>query len=306
MASASVVIEVAKFSNVRYGKREGLAFRTEDGLVSVESLRRLTGEKYGGVMSTDGLIRDRKSMVELSRDIEANASGLRKHVLKESEITYLPCVRNPGKIVCIGLNYRRHAIETHAQIPSNPVVFSKFSNSLAAHEQKIAIPPQGWDVDYEAELGIVIGERAFHIQKEEALSHVFGYFPADDVSARALQLRTSQWLLGKTCNGFAPIGPDVVTADEIEDPNNLQIRCFVNGSRRQDSNTSDMIFYCDQIISYCSQYFPLEPGDIILTGTPEGVVLGMKEPERKWIEPGDTVEVSIDRIGTLRNSFVRL
>ena len=197
-------------------------------------------------------------------------------------------------------------METHAKIPEYPVVFSKFSDSVAAHRQDIAIKPDGWKVDYEAELGILIGRRAINVSRGNALKFVFGYFPANDVSARELQLRTSQWLLGKTCTGFAPIGPEVVTTDEVATPNNLRISCSVNGEMRQNSNTSDMIFKCDEIISYCSQYFTLEPGDIILTGTPEGVVLGMKEGTRKWIVPGDAVEVKIEGMTALENRFISI
>jgi 2-keto-4-pentenoate hydratase/2-oxohepta-3-ene-1,7-dioic acid hydratase in catechol pathway len=297
---------MTKYLNAVNGNRIGLAFRTEDGIVYADTLRKITGRSYGGINSIDDLCRDSENAKLLAGDIAKNSNRLDTATIGDEGVKHLPCVLHPGKIVCIGLNYRKHALETHAKIPDYPVIFSKFSDAVAAHKQDIPIKPDDWKVDYEAELGILIGREAINVSRKDALKFVFGYFPANDVSARELQLRTSQWLLGKTCPGFAPVGPEVVTADELAAPDNLRIRCFVNGEMRQNSNTSDMIFKCDEIISYCSQYFALEPGDIILTGTPEGVVLGMKEGERKWIVPGDRVEVKIECMATLENSFTEI
>ncbi len=297
---------MTKYLNAAYGNRHVLAFRTENGIVYADSLRKLTGKSYGSINCVDDLCRDPENAKLIAADIVTNSNRLVSATINGEEVKHLPCVLHPGKIVCIGLNYRKHAMETHAKVPEYPVVFSKFSDSVAAHRQDIAIKPDGWKVDYEAELGILIGRRAINVSRGNALKFVFGYFPANDVSARELQLRTSQWLLGKTCTGFAPIGPEVVTTDEVATPNNLRISCSVNGEMRQDSSTSDMIFKCDEIISYCSQYFILEPGDIILTGTPEGVVLGMKEGTRKWIVPGDTVEVKIEGMSALENRFISI
>lgn len=221
--------------------------------------------------------------------------------LDENSITYGPCVTRPSKIICVGLNYRKHAEETNAPIPEFPVLFSKFTNALASHDSVIPLPSASNEVDYEAELAIVIGKEASNVGVEEALSFVYGYCAADDLSARDLQLRTSQWLLGKTCDRFAPLGPYLVTAEEVGDPNLLSIRCTVNGEVRQQSNTSDMIFRCDEIVSYISRHLTLAPGDVILTGTPEGVMLGYPPERRQYLRSGDVVAVEIEKLGRLTN-----
>jgi 2-keto-4-pentenoate hydratase/2-oxohepta-3-ene-1,7-dioic acid hydratase (catechol pathway) len=231
-------------------------------------------------------------------------AGNPAYVLDEKAVKWGPCVTRPQKIICIGLNYRKHAEETGSPIPQFPILFSKFNNSLAGHLDEIAVPKVTEQMDYEAELAIVIGKRAKHVAKEKALEHVFGYCNADDLSARDLQMRTPQWLLGKTPDGFAPIGPYLVTADEVGDPNRLEIKAIVNGEVRQHSNTSDMIFYCDEIVSYISRHMTLEPGDIILTGTPEGVILGYPPEKRVWLKPGDTVTIEIEKLGALTNRLV--
>ncbi|MFN8377459.1 MAG: fumarylacetoacetate hydrolase family protein [Anaerolineae bacterium] len=207
-----------------------------------------------------------------------------------------------NKVLCVGLNYRRHAEETHAAIPTSPILFSKFNNALAGPGENVALPRLAEQNDYEAELVVVIGRRARYVREVEALDYVLGYTIGDDVSARDLQLRTSQWLLGKTPDKFLPFGPYVVTTDEIPDPQTLGIRGWLNGQARQNSNTGDMIFTVAQVIAYVSQYFALEPGDLIATGTPEGVILGMKE--KVWLKPGDTYVVEIDGLGRLENTFV--
>ena len=215
-----------------------------------------------------------------------------------------PCVPNPGKIVCVGLNYRKHAQETEMEIPAYPILFSKFNNAVSGPDEVINLPVSS-QVDYEAELVIVIGKTAQKVNKEAALEHVFGYCNGNDLSARDLQFRSSQWLLGKSCDGFCPLGPYLVTSDEVGDPGNLGIRSLVNGEVRQDSNTSCMIFDCAELVSYVSQYMTLEPGDIILSGTPEGVILGCPEEQRVWLKDGDVVTVEIEKLGRLSNKFVR-
>ncbi len=225
-------------------------------------------------------------------------------LLSENKIEWGPCVTEPNKIICVGLNYRKHADETNAPYPEVPILFNKFNNTLTGHQKKIAIPKVTEKLDYEVELGVVIGKEAKYVKKDDALDYVFGYCTANDLSARDLQLRTQQWLLGKTCDDFSPIGPYLVTADEIENPNNLAVKTIVNGEVRQDSNTSDMIFYVDEIVSYISQHMTLTPGDIILTGTPEGVVLGYPKEKQVYIQPGDVVTVEIENLGTLTNQFV--
>lgn len=221
-------------------------------------------------------------------------------VMRGDSIHYAPCVANPGKIVCVGLNYKSHRDECKMEEPEYPVLFSKFNNALAAHQEVIQLPTTAEKFDYEAELVIVIGQETANVSKEEALSHVFGYTAGNDLSARDLQLRTGQWLLGKSCDSFAPIGPCLVTADEI-DPNHLDIQCTVNGEVRQSANTGDMIFDCATIVSYVSQYMTLQPGDIIFSGTPSGVILGYPSEKQVWLRAGDEVAVTIEKIGTLKN-----
>lgn len=220
---------------------------------------------------------------------------------QEEDLQLGPCVPNPGKIVCIGLNYLQHAIESGMAPPAEPVLFSKFNNAVAAPGEVVPLPEGAREYDYEAELVAVIGRRARHVPEAEALGHVLGYCNGNDVSARDLQMRSGQWLLGKTLDGFLPLGPQLVTADEVADPQDLQVRCWVDGDLRQDSNTSDMIFSVAACISYISRHFTLEPGDIISTGTPEGVVLG--RPQQDWLVPGDTVMVEIEGLGRLINTM---
>ncbi|OCT10571.1 5-carboxymethyl-2-hydroxymuconate isomerase [Paenibacillus pectinilyticus] len=226
------------------------------------------------------------------------------YLLEESTLTLGPCVTHPNKLICVGLNYRRHAEETNAQIPQFPILFNKFNNALAGHGEDIALPKVSVKVDYEAELAIIIGKTAKYVSKEHALDYVFGYCNANDLSARDLQVRTQQWLLGKSCDKFAPLGPYVVTADEVGNPNDLAIKTIVNGEVRQHSNTSDMIFHCDEIVSYISHHMTLVPGDIILTGTPEGVVLGYPLEKQVYLKDGDIVTIEIEHLGSLTNRMV--
>ncbi len=221
-------------------------------------------------------------------------------IIPEGQVVYAPCVINPEKIICVGLNYVSHQDECDITIPQEPILFSKFNNALAAHNEKIVLPKSAVKFDYEAELVIVIGKKAINVSATDAINYVFGYTVGNDFSARDLQFRTGQWLLGKTCDKFAPIGPYLVSADEIN-PDNLEISCTVNGEIRQKANTGDMIFDCATIISYLSKYMTLQPGDIIFSGTPGGVILGYPEEKQKWLRSGDIVAVSIEKIGTLVN-----
>ncbi|MGD9091269.1 MAG: fumarylacetoacetate hydrolase family protein [Anaerolineales bacterium] len=224
------------------------------------------------------------------------------HLLNETDLELGPCVPFPGKIICVGLNYRRHAAESGLQPPETPVLFSKFNNTIAASGEGIPLPDHVVEHDYEAELVVVMGRRARYVAEAEALDYVLGYCNGNDLSARDLQRRTSQWLLGKTLDKFMPIGPYLVTADEVGDPQNLPVRCWLNGELRQDSNSADMIFSVAQIVSYASQYMTLDPGDIITTGTPEGVILGMEK--KVWLKPGDQVVIEIGNLGQLTNTMI--
>jgi len=220
---------------------------------------------------------------------------------EETTLTYGPCVANAGKIICVGLNYRRHAVESGMAIPTSPILFPKYSNAIAASGELVVLPANAVEYDYEAELGVVIGGRAKNVSEQEALNYVLGYCNLNDLSARDLQFRTSQWLLGKTLDKFMPVGPYLVTADAVGDPQALDIRCWVNGALRQNSSTADMVFSVAYLVSYISQYMTLEPGDVIATGTPEGVVFGMQE--KQWLKPGDEVAIEIAGLGRLTNTF---
>ncbi|OLO26691.1 5-carboxymethyl-2-hydroxymuconate isomerase [Alkalihalophilus pseudofirmus] len=221
----------------------------------------------------------------------------------EELLKFLPSVVDPEKIICVGLNYLSHVEEANVkEIPKTPVLFSKFNSALTAHNEAINLPKNAEKFDYEAELVIVIGKEAKNVTEEEALSYIFGYSAGNDFSARDLQFTTSQWLLGKSPDGFAPVGPYVVTADEL-DPTNLEIETRVNGAIRQSSNTKHMIFNCATIVSYISKHMTLKPGDLIFTGTPEGVIFGYPKKEQQWLKSGDVVEITIEKIGTLKNTL---
>ena len=219
-------------------------------------------------------------------------------------VTYLPPVPDPAKILCVGLNYRDHAIEGGKAIPSEPVLFCKYPNTLIAHGGAIVLPRVSEKVDYEAELVVVVGKRGKNIPEADAMSYVGGYTCGHDVSARDWQLEKpeKQWSIGKTFDTFAPTGPVIVTSDELTDPHSLQVKLRLNGATMQDSNTREFIFTVPQIIAYLSQVVTLEPGDLIFTGTPPGVGAARKPPV--YLRPGDAVEVEIAGIGVLRNSCV--
>ena len=214
-----------------------------------------------------------------------------------------PVVTGTDRIFCIGLNYRQHAKECNLPLPPAPVLFNKFGNALAAHGDCVTLMPDYKEYDYEAELVIIIGRPARNVTEAEALDYVFGYTCGNDLSCRDLQFaRGSQWVLSKTFDGFAPIGPCVIPAAEL-DPNNLAISSTVNGELRQNSNTSDMIFSPAQIIADLSHHFTLQPGDLIFTGTPQGVMHGYPADAKNWLKPGDKVDVTIEHIGTLSTTF---
>lgn len=218
---------------------------------------------------------------------------------------YLPPLELCGKILCVGLNYYDHRKECNEfqKAPNEPVLFSKFNNAAAAHNESIPLPPVASEYDYEAELVIVISGTAKNVSVEEAGKHIFGYTIGNDLSARDLQFRTGQWLIGKSLDKFAPIGPWIVPADEI-DAHNLNISCRLNGELRQAANTSQMIFTPEQIVSYASTIMTLKAGDVIFTGTPSGVILGDTNPDKQWLKAGDVTEITIEGIGTLRNKFI--
>ncbi|RDW16562.1 FAA hydrolase family protein [Oceanobacillus arenosus] len=213
-------------------------------------------------------------------------------------------ISSPGKIICVGKNYADHVAEMQSDIPEYPVLFAKFNNALIGPEDAIETSDVTKKLDYEVELAFVIGKMATKVKQEEALSYIAGYTIGNDTSARDLQKRTPQWLQGKTLDRSTPIGPWVVTADEISDPGNLSIRSFVNGVERQASNTSHLIFDIPFLIEFISNLITLNPGDIILTGTPDGVGFAMDPPQ--FLEDGDVVTLEIEKIGRMENKVVHL
>ncbi len=283
-----------KFVNFQSGNGIRLGIKTDQGIIDIKKAAaahslEIPSTIEGVIAEGEGVLATLAQLTQ--KDVET---------ISEEKIHYAPVVTKPEKIICVGLNYIDHAKESQMDIPTSPLLFSKFNNALAAHGQAISLPKDAEQFDYEAELVIVMGKEASKVSKEDALSYVFGYTVGNDFSARDLQFRTGQWLLGKSCDDFAPIGPYVVTRDGI-DVQNLEVKCTVNGELRQSANTRDMIFDCATIISYVSQYMTLKPGDLIFSGTPEGVILGYPTERQQWLKPGDKVIVSIESIGELVN-----
>ena len=211
-------------------------------------------------------------------------------------------IPRPPKLICVGLNYRDHALESDMEIPKVPTIFSKFPTSIIGPGEEIVLPKTSEKPDYEAEFAFIIGEGGRHIKAEDWKAHVFGYTIINDVSARDYQMATTQWLMGKTFDTFCPMGPWMVTADEIEDPHALDIKMTINGEVLQNSNTRELIFRIPELIAYLSSVMTLQSGDIVSTGTPAGVGFGHKPP--RWLKPGDECVVSIAGIGELRNPVV--
>ncbi len=225
--------------------------------------------------------------------------------LDEATLTYGPVVTRPQKIIMMGFNYRTHAAETGTPIPADPPLFNKFNNTLNHHGGQIKLPTSvAKEFDYEIELVIVFGRRCHNVSEADALEYVAGYCTGNNFSARDLQRLTSQFMIGKTHDGFAPLGPYLVTSDLVGDPNKLRLETRVNGEQRQDWNTSDMIFNCRQLISFASKMMTIEPGDIFFTGTPQGVILGMPKDKRVWLRPGDKIACSVEKLGELRFDLV--
>lgn len=283
-----------KLTQIRKNGREGLGIVTPVGIVDVAAEAERQGICAPGTMleAIEAGEAGRKVLEQLAREPECF-----------TEEPLAPVVTGCDKILCIGLNYRQHAKECNLPLPPAPVLFNKFSNALAADGDCVELIPAYREYDYEAELVAVIGKPARNVSEEEALTYVFGYTCGNDLSTRDLQFaRSNQWLLSKTFDGFAPIGPCLVTAEEV-DPQDLKICSIVNGELRQNSNTSDMIFSVAQIISDLSRHFTLLPGDLIFTGTPQGVMHGYPADKKNWLKPGDTVDIVIEGIGTLRNTF---
>ena len=269
------------------------------------------GQEKPGLLDRDGRIRDLSGAV---RDIAGEALAPtaldRLRRLDPASLPLVsgsprlgPCVGSVSKIVAIGLNYRLHAQEAGAAIPSEPIFFMKATSSICGPNDDVIIPKSAQKADYEVELGIVIGSLARHVGKADARRHVAGYCVINDVSEREFQIeRGGQWTKGKSADTFCPIGPWLVTADEVPDPGKLALWTEVNGERRQNSNTADLIFGVDEIVSYVSQFMTLLPGDVIPTGTPSGVGMGFKPP--KFLKPGDRVRLSVEGLGEQNQRLV--
>jgi len=239
----------------------------------------------------------------LVRDAKAlNLAAEKGRLTKRKDAYWLAPVPRPGKLICIGLNYRDHAAESNMPIPSRPVAFSKFSTAVIAPGEPVILPEASAQVDYEAELAVVIGRRAKRVSANRALDYVLGYTCFNDVSARDFQFADGQWQRGKSCDTFAPMGPTIVTADTISDPHKLSIKLVLNGRTMQDSNTDQLIFGVPELIEFLSQTITLEPGDVIATGTPPGVGFARKPPV--FLRPGDVMEVVIESVGWLNNPVV--
>jgi len=288
------------FCTIRRDGRFVLGIRTPRGVLDVEkagrALKRPAPSTIDEVLQgTDAAAL--KGLVDASL-----ANGAAKAAfIPEDQVPFGPCVTNPEKIMMLGYNYKKHVIETKREMPKSPVLFNKYNNALNWHGGVINLPQKvAKKFDYEVELVVVIGKTARDVPPEKALDYVFGYSVGNDFSARDLQFKTPQLMLGKTSDGFGPIGPWLVTADQIPNVQNIWLRTVVNGEVRQNSNTDDMIFDVKTIVSYASQHWTLKPGDIFFTGTPEGVILGKPEAEQVWLKPGDVVVTSIEKLGDLR------
>ncbi len=269
----------------------------------------LAGEFYIDLHATDpGLPSSVKSVLEaggsLEEKIMAAAHSPKAVKIPVATARHHAPIIDPGKIICVGLNYRDHAIECNLPIPKDPVLFSKYNTALIGHGENIIHPKVSHKVDYEAELVIVIGKAGRYIPEADALKHVFGYAVGHDVSARDWQLEKDgkQWMAGKTFDTFAPIGPILVSANEVPDPHNLNISLKLNGKTMQNSNTKQFIFSVPQMVSYISQVVTLMPGDCIFTGTPPGIGNALTPPV--FLKPGDVTEVEIEGLGILRNTVV--
>jgi 2-keto-4-pentenoate hydratase/2-oxohepta-3-ene-1,7-dioic acid hydratase in catechol pathway len=253
----------------------------------------LPGEMLAFLAGGEEMRRRAQEVVRLAQDEE---------LLPLAEVQLAAPVPRPGKIICVGLNYLDHAQEGGHEVPDFPTVFAKYANTVIGPGQPIKIPPVTEEIDYEGELGVVIGRRARNVTLEDALDYVAGYVPFNDVTAREYQRRTSQWTLGKTFDTFGPMGPTLVTGDELVDPEALDLRVYLNDQLVQDSNTGNLIFKVPFLVHYLSEVMTLEPGDLISTGTPSGVGFARKPP--LWLRPGDTVRVEIEGLGILQNPVV--
>jgi 2,4-didehydro-3-deoxy-L-rhamnonate hydrolase len=270
------------------------------------------GKEKPGILDSEGRIRDLSAVIpELDGSVIGPKALDKLHKVKVDKLPLVrgnprigSCIANPQKFIAIGLNYSDHAAESGLQVPPEPIVFTKHVSCLCGPNDNITLPPKSKKGDWEVELGVIIGTRAKNIKKKDALKHVAGYCTINDVSERAFQIeRSGQWTKGKSYDTFGPVGPWLVTADEIKNPQNLHLWLELNGKRVQDGNTKTMVYGVAYIVAYLSEFFTLMPGDIITTGTPPGVGMGMK-PQR-FLKPGDKMRVGIDGLGVQEQTVAR-
>jgi 2-keto-4-pentenoate hydratase/2-oxohepta-3-ene-1,7-dioic acid hydratase in catechol pathway len=288
-----------------------LGAKTDKGILDVRAAAEML-KMHSPATLDDMLQDDEGASVQAVVEAALKSGAAQKAFLKEESIEYGPLVTRPEKIVCVGLNYRKHALEIKLPIPKQPVLFNKYNNSLLHHGGTIKLPTEvSSKFDYEVELVIVMGKEARNVSEKDALSCAAGYATGNDFSARDLQFETGgQWMAGKTSDGFAPLGPYFVTAEQVN-PDNLNLETRVNGETRQSSNTNDLVFNCSQIISYTSARISLRPGDIIFTGTPGGVIFNgvsdgkaIRKDQWPWLKPGDKIACSLEKLGELKFDLV--
>ena len=272
----------------------------------------LPGYERPGLLDTEGIVRDLSGHVEdidggiLNDGNLARLRGLDFAALPkiDPQTRYAPCIANVGKFMCIGLNFHDHAKETGLSIPEHPILFMKASSSISGPHDNIVRPRNARQIDWEVELGVVIGKPAKYVTEDEALNYVAGYCVVNDLSERYFQMHlTGQWTKGKSCDGFGPVGPYLVTRDEVSDPQNLEMSVTVNGTTMQNGNSRDMIFSVRQIIAHLSELMTLHPGDIIATGTPSRVGMGQK-PDPVYLQDGDEIVTMIAKLGSQRQIVV--
>lgn len=289
-----------RIANLRIGGGIGLGVETDGGVIDVAATAK--NFRLPCPADMDDLLQNGRGqeLAALVRAAKGNPKAVK--IVAANDLQFAPLVTRPEKIVCVGFNYRKHAEETNTPVPKAPPLFAKYNNALNHHNGRIKLPTDAdtW-FDYETELVIVFGKACKNVSEADALDYVAGYATGNDFSARGLQNITSQFTAGKTADGFAPIGPWLATRKRIPDPNKLRIKTVVNGEVRQDWTTEDMIYNCRHLISYASRCMTLKPGDVMYTGTPQGVIWGQKVPpdQRRWLRAGDIVTSSLEGLGEL-------
>ncbi len=294
------VDETMRLTRYRHSNIESYGVLVDHEIICLLALPKAL--KYSPPLTLDELIACGSKGIRIVEQLMRSSTGNEKRnaAISLDDVTLLASVLSPPKIVCLGLNYKDHAEEQGKDIPDEPIIFMKPRTAIIGPNQPIIRPKMVKQLDYEAELAIVIGEKGKNISVSEAKKYIFGYTAFNDISARDIQFKDKQWTRGKSFDTFAPMGPCITTANQIEDPNNLGVRTRVNGEQRQNSSTKNMVFNVHEIVHHLSHVMTLESGDIIATGTPAGVGVFMK-PNPKFLVPGDLVEVEIEKIGTLRN-----